>query len=195
MRIAPKRHELEFGEGLAWAPPAGAARFFVWDKTEAFSGTAAPRWLQVAGYDLLTDQPIVISEQASSFTLSGAGVEATWGTIAAAGDGYDPEFALITSEDATGHATSIDRYSVPVPESSAAATIAAQERAYLQSLLDSRQTVAAAGGRHRIAALDGMEIERMDIAVLDRRVAETRARIAWFEAAASGNALPRLEMW
>ena len=59
MRISPRRHELEFGEGLTWLPPAQTRGFFVWDKTPAFSraddggtdGGAAPRWVQVAGYD------------------------------------------------------------------------------------------------------------------------------------------------
>ena len=31
--------------------------------------------------------------------------------------------------------------------------------------------------------------------VLDRRIAEVRSRIAWFEAAANGNILPRMETW
>ena len=194
MRITPSRHSLEFGENLIWAPPAAAARFHVWDKTEA-DGAQAPRWIQVAGWDITGDAPIPAPSQSTPFAVSAAGVAAPWEIIAAATGGYDPEIAMITALDAQGRPVSIDRYSVPVPESSAAATIAAQERRMLQALLDSRQTLAAAGGRHRISASDGMEIERMDIVVLDRRVAETRARIAWFEQAAAGNALPRMEMW
>ena len=194
MRITPSRHELEFGEGLAWSPPALASRFYVWDKTEAFSGTA-PRWLQVGGYDIENGAQIIVQGQATVLTVSAGGVVATWATIAALHDGFDPELAMITALDAQGRPVSIDRYSVPVPESSAAATIAAQERAYLQSLLTTRGNLAASGGFARQSDPSGTETELMDIAVLDRRVAETRARIAWFEQAAAGNALPRLEMW
>ena len=35
----------------------------------------------------------------------------------------------------------------------------------------------------------------MDIAVLDRRIAEVRARIRWFELAAEGNTMPGVNLW
>ena len=202
MRISPSRHELEFGEGLTWLPPALAARFYVWDKTPAFSraddsgtdGGAAPRWVQVAGYDIAGDAAIEITGQETTFELSVLGVTATWAIIAGAFDGFDPELAMITALDADGLVLTIDRYSMPNPESSAAATIAAQERAYLQSLLNVRSALGGTG-HARVSSPDGTEVERMDIAVFDRRVAECRARIAWFEQAASGNAIPRSEMW
>ena len=132
MRISPSRHELEFGESLTWRPPTLAARFYVWDKTPAFSrsgdygtdGGAAPRWVQVAGYDIASDVPIVIAEQETTFTLSVAGVTATWEIVAGAFDGFDPELAMITALDADGLVLTIDRYSMPNPESSAGATIA-----------------------------------------------------------------------
>ena len=206
MRITPSRHELEFGEGLSWSPPEGAARYHVWGKTPAFShaddpagtsgaGGAAPRWRQLAGYDVAGDAPIAVAGQATTLTLGLDGVTATWEIVAAAFDGLDPELALITALDARGGAISIDRYTLPVPESTGAATIAAQERAYLQSLLNARARVAGAGGLARLDASDGTSIERMDLATLDRRVAEVRARIAWFEQAAAGNVLPRMEFW
>ena len=172
MRITPSRHELEFGEGLSWSPPALASRFFIWDKTEAFSGSAAPRWLQVAGFDIENGAPIIVQGQSTALTVSADGVAATWETIAAAGDGYDPEFLLITAQDAHGRPVSIDRYSVPVPESSAAATVAAQERAYLQSLLTTRSNVAASGGFAKQEDPSGTNTELMDLSTLDRRVAE-----------------------
>ena len=194
MRIKPKRHELEFGEGLTWLPPALTARFYVWDKVPAFS-TSAPRWVQVAGYDIAADFPIDIADQETPFSLSLLGVTATWAIVSAAFDGFDPELAMITALDADGLVVSIDRYSMPNPESSAAATIAAQERAYLQALLNTRSAVADSGGFARQADPSGTSTEIMDIATLDRRVAETRARIAWFEQAAAGNAVPRGEFW
>ena len=202
MRISPSRHEIEFGEGLTWLPPALAASFYVFDKTPAFSraddsgtaGGAAPRWVQVAGFDIAGDVPIDITGQETTFSLSARGVTATWAIVAAAFDGFDPELAMITALDADGLVLTIDRYSMPNPESSAAATIAAQERAYLQSLLNVRSALAGTG-HARVSSPDGTEVERMDIAVFDRRVAECRARIAWFEQAAAGNAIPRGEFW
>ena len=206
MRIHPSRHELDFGEGLAWTPPAGTSRYHVWGKTPAFSastdpeagrtaGGAAPRWRQLAGYDVENDAALAVAGGVSTLTLAAGGVTATWEVLAALFDGLDPELAMITALDASGRAVSIDRYALPAPESTAAATIAAQERAYLQSLLNSRQRLAGAGGIASVSASDGTGMERMDIAVFDRRIAEVRARIAWFEAAAAGNALPRAEFW
>ena len=199
MRINPSRHELEFGEGLTWATPELAERFYLWTKTAAFSRTdpetLAPTWHQVAGFDIAGRASIPFAHQQTDYTLTAAGVVASWSTVLAGFDGHDPELAMITSLDAAGRALSIDRYSMPNPESTGAATIAAQERAYLQSLLNARARVASSGGNARVSAADGTEVERMDLAALDRRVAEARARIAWFEKAAAGNSLPRAEHW
>ena len=73
--------------------------------------------------------------------------------------------------------------------------IAAQERRLLQSLLVTRDQRAGAGGviKHDAGEAGAEEFE--SIAVLDRRIAECRARIAWFEQAAEGNTLPRAEYW
>ena len=110
------------------------------------SGTSAPRWVQVAGYDIAADFPIDIADQETPFSLSLLGVTATWAIVSASFDGFDPELAMITALDADGLVVSIDRYSMPNPESSAAATIAAQERSYLQALLNTRSAVADSGG-------------------------------------------------
>ena len=200
MRITPSRHELEFGEGLSWAPPALAARFYLWGKTSLFrrtplgDGGDAPGWRQVAGYDIDNGSRIAIAGETTTFTVTAGGVVASWETVAAAFDSFDPEIAFITAADSQGRPISIDRYSVPNPESSAAATIAAQERAYLQALLTTR--IALAGqGHSQESDPSGTAVTRVDVAVLDRRVAETRARIAWFEQAARGNTMPRAEMW
>ena len=73
--------------------------------------------------------------------------------------------------------------------------IAAQERLLLQSLLRTRDQRAGAGGIIKHDHGDGMGEEFESLAVLDRRIAECRARIAWFEQAGDGNALPRQEYW
>ena len=64
--------------------------------------------------------------------------------------------------------------------------ITAQERQTLQSLLVARDQ--AVGRSGVIEMFEGEKFE--SLAVLDRRIAECRARIAWFEAAADGNDLP-----
>ena len=55
--------------------------------------------------------------------------------------------------------------------------------------------MAAAGGRAKVTGTEGEGSELMDLAALDRRVAEVRARIVWFDTAAGGNSLPRAEHW
>ena len=199
MRISPSRHELEFGEGIEWAPPDGAARFYLWHKGASFSRTdpelAPPVWRQVAGWDIDGDAPIPFPDVGTDYTVSATGVVASWSTVLAGFDGHDPELAMITALDAGGRAQTIDRFALPNPESTGASTIAAQERAYLQSLLHARARVAASGGHAKVSGADGTELERMDLATLDRRVAEARARIRWFELAATGNTMPRAEHW
>ena len=54
---------------------------------------------------------------------------------------------------------------------------------------------AGAGGIKRRGSGESIGEEFESLAVFDRRIAETRARIAWFEQAAEGNALPRAEYW
>lgn len=191
--VIPRLHRLEFGEGLAWTPPAGAARFIVWAKTAA--ADAAPRWLQVAGYDVANDAPIAIAGQSTALAVAAAGVTGDWETLVGLFDGYDAQVAMITAQDAQGRPMTMDRYSLPAPNSTDAATIAAQERKLLDTLLAAREAVAKARGLAKVSAPDGSELERMELAALDRRVAEVRARVQWFELAADGNTMPRAEHW
>ena len=77
-----------------------------------------------------------------------------------------------------------------------AASVAAQERRLLKQLLEMRSGLASMQSGHiKVKTPDGTEVERMEIAVIDRRVAEVRARIAWFEQAAAGNTLPAAVYW
>ena len=82
-------------------------------------------------------------------------------------------------------------FRIPAPSLIDPGVIAAQERRTLQSLLLARDQRAGAGGV--IKVFEGGEFE--SLAVLDRRIAECRARIAWFEDAAEGDPLPRAEYW
>ena len=52
-----------------------------------------------------------------------------------------------------------------------------------------------AGGIKRRDSGEGIGKELESLAVLDRRIAKIRSRIAWSEAAANGNILPRMETW
>ena len=89
-----------------------------------------------------------------------------------------------------------DLFFLPAPTSIDPATVAAQERKVLKQLLAQRSGLAdLVGGHAKVTTPDGTSVERIPLAVLDRRIAEVRARIAWFEQAAAGNALPRAEFW
>ena len=210
MRINPSRHSLELGERVTWAPPAGAASFIVWTKGPVYTfqdddvghsdlrayGGPAPAWVQLAGWDIAADAPIAIDgDRRTGIAPSAAGLIVEWGSLVALTDGHDAEPLQVVAYGADGLVITIDRYALPLPESTAAATIAAQERRLLQSLLNARERAAAAAGLQRVTGPDGETEEYIDIAALDRRVGEVRARIAWFEAAAAGNALPRAEFW
>ena len=189
----PRRHSIEFGENLLWAPPAGAATFFVWHKQ--VPDDSAPRWVQARGYNIATHAPIVIPDQVTALSLGGGGVTGSWQALIALFDGYDNEVVLVTAQDAAGKLISSDRYALPSPNSTDAASMAAQERKLLQTLLVQRANLALVAGHAKVTTPDGTMVERVDLAALDRRVAELRARIVWFDHAAAGNALPRAEYW
>ena len=84
---------------------------------------------------------------------------------------------------------------MPAPNATDASTIAGQERRLLQTLLQARERAAGTGGVRKHDEGEGVGDEYESLAALDRRIAETRARVAWFEQAAEGNALPRAEYW
>ena len=52
-----------------------------------------------------------------------------------------------------------------------------------------------AGGIKRRDSGEGIGEELESLAVLDRRIAKIRSRIAWFEAVANGSVLPQMETW
>ena len=89
-----------------------------------------------------------------------------------------------------GLATHKTIFRVPAASAIDPTVIAAQERRQLMSLLQVRDQRAGAGGviKQDHGEASGEEFE--SLAVLDRRIAEVRARIAWFEAAATGDDLP-----
>ena len=212
MRAIPTLHEVDFGESVTWAPPAGAARYHVWIKTDSHTwfddrdpsdmtyGGNSPRWAQVAGYDVENDvaldfSVVVAAKPVPNIEVTADGIEVGWQSALALFDGHDPEVLMVTALAGDAKVMSIDRFRLPTPNSTDAGTIAAQERRLLQTLLNSREKVAASGGKAKVMGTEGEGRELMELAALDRRVAEVRARITWFDTAAMGNALPRAEYW
>ena len=210
MNVSPLRHSIEYGETLRWLPPPGTSRFILWTKTDPHTwlddgdpgdrtyGGGSPRWAQLSGYDIEADAALDLPEAGPELTaieLTAAGIVVGWQSALAIFDGHDPEVLMVTAADGAGKVIAIDRFRLPAPNSTDAGTIAAQERRLLQTLLNSRERVAAAGGKAKVDSGEGTGHELMDLAALDRRVAEVRARIVWFDTAAGGNALPRAEHW
>ncbi len=127
--------------------------------------------------------------------LGAGGVAGSWQVLIGLSDGFDAEVAMVTAQDVAGRLLCIDRYFLPAPNSTDAAAMAATERKLLHVLLTQRASLAEVAGHTKVSTPDGTMVERMDFAALDRRVAELRARIVWFDTAAMGNALPRAEFW
>ncbi len=194
--VIPTRHNIDYGETLAWTPPAGTAVFYVWAKVGG--DDAAMRWRRLAGWDVANNRGITITDAPTgvAITLTAAAVSLDWPALLALFDGYDREVVQITTHDADAAMLCRDAFTLPALTSTNAATIAAQERRLLEQLLAMRAGLADLKGGHiSVKTPDGTEVERMPIAVVDRRIVEVRARIAWFEQAAAGNALPRAEFW
>ena len=125
---------------------------------------------------------------------SAEGFSVEWETLAAASATGLREVLMVVAY-ADGKAARRTIFRTPASSSIDPGVIAAQERQLLQSLLRTRDQRAGSGGiiKHDHGEAGAEEFE--SLAVLDRRIAECRARIAWFEQAAEGNPLPRLETW
>ena len=193
--VTPTRHNVDFGESVAWTPEANVSEFFVWSKI----GTedAAMRWRRLAGWDVANGATLVIPDAPAmpSLLLVGPAVALMWSELLGLFDGYDNEVAQITAHGADGAMLTRDVYLLPQPTATNASAIAGQERKVLKLLIAQREKSYEVAGHMRVQSADGSALEREPLATLDRRIAEVRARVAWFEAAAEGNALPRQEFW
>ena len=187
-------HLIDFGESLRWEPPAGTAEFYVWGKRTA--DNSIMRWRRVAGYSVVTGMKVTVPEATGNIAIPNGRIEMTWSDLLIVFDGFDPELFQITAHDADMKVISIDIYSIPAPTSVNASSVAAQERKVLQQLLEMRSGLAGMSAGHiSVKTPDGTEVERMPIAVVDKRISELRARVAWFEAAAAGDAMPGVSFW
>ena len=213
-RIPIDVHEIEFGEDATYAPPAGADRWTAFRRTDLMPamglglsseanpqvthGGAPPTWAAIGGWNILTDAFIPPSEAAGvpkapspgfDGLASATGFTVSWSTLAAATATGLREALMIVSYT-LGKATSRTIFRVPASSAIDPTVIAAQERVTLQSLLRTRDQRAGSGGTIKHDHGDAGAEEFESLAVLDRRIAECRARIAWFEQAAEGNDLP-----
>ena len=209
--------EVEFGEDTRYSPPPGADRWTAFRRTDimpgmGLSGDANPRityggepptWAVMGGWDIAADQYIPLPGFTGSITApatgfeqvaSAAGFDVDWNTLASAtASGLREALMVVAYEN--GRATHKTICRVPAASAIDPTVIAAQERRQLMSLLQVRDQRAGSGGiiKQDQGEAGGEEFE--SLAVLDRRIAECRARIAWFEAAAEGNDLPRAVYW
>ena len=215
------RRLIDYGESLDYEPPDAATSFMVWARSDIAAGNLAPgvvneltdyggtppAWRQIGGYDIAgaafveaDDGPTVKSldtlapVEGLDDALSADGFSVTWGTLTRIADGLGSEILMVTAYD-NGRLIGRTVYRIPAPSSTDAAVIAAQERQQLQSLLNARDRAAGNAGIVKRQDSEGGAEEFESLAVLDRRIAEVRARIAWFQEAERGNPLPRLEAW
>ena len=204
--------EVEFGEDTRYSPPPGADRWTAFRRTDIMGamseagfanpnityGGEPPTWAVMGGWNILTDAFIPLPEFTGSITApatgfehvaSAAGFAVDWNTLASAtASGLREALMVVAYEN--GRATHKTMFRVPAASAIDPTVIAAQERRLLQSLLLTRDKRAGSGGiiKQDHGEASGEEFE--SLAVLDRRIAECRARIAWFEQAAEGNDLP-----
>ena len=144
-------------------------------------GGEAPTGIEFGGYDIAADEVIEATDKANDgleSVATAAGATVPWITLTDLADGLDTEIVQFIAYDGDGRAMQIDRFAVPAPNATDASTIAAQERRLLQTLLLSRERAAGQGGVRKADHGEGIGEEFESLAVFDRRIAETRARIA-----------------
>ena len=209
--------EVEFGEDAAYSPPPGADRWSAFRRTDLMPamseagyanpnithGGQPPTWTLMGGWDIAADHYLPVPEFTGNFegletgfelAASASGFAVNWTTlVSATSSGLREALMIIAYEN--GLATHKTIFRVPAASAIDATVIAAQERRQLMSLLQVRDQRAGSGGVIKQDAGEGVGEEFESLAVLDRRIAECRARIAWFEQAAEGNDLPRAEYW
>ena len=161
-------------------------------------GGEPPTWAVMGGWNIAADQYIPIPAFTGSITApatgfehvaSAAGFDVDWNTLASAtASGLREALMVVAYEN--GLATHKTIFRVPAASAIDVVVIAAQERRHLMSLLQVRDHRAGSGGIIKQDHGEGSGEEFESLAVLDRRIAECRARIAWFEQAAEGNDLP-----
>ena len=186
------RHFVQYGESLDFDVIVDATSYLLWARE---APTPGARWIAQGGYNIAGD--VVIAAPASAVVVplfEAAGFTIDWPEIdLIAQEGEREALQVISYVD--GRASMIDRYQVPVIDASSPNVVIAQEREILALLLEQRKEAADTGGMTELTLPDGRAEKYADVMVLDRRIAEVRARIAWFGSAARGVSVPGLRLW
>ena len=201
--------EIEFGEDANYTPPADADRWAAALRTDIMApmdytanpgithGGPTPEWQIIGRFDIASDIYIPSPKSPATgpeVTASAARFTVPWESLREFAGSIQRE-ALMVVAYADGKAIQRTIFRIPAPSSIDPGVIAAQKRLLLQSLLRTRDQRAGSGGVIKLDHGEAGAEEFESLAVLDRRISECLARIAWFEQAAEGNDLPRLETW
>ncbi len=209
--------DVDFGEDASYTPPTGSTRWSAFRRTDLMApmdpdhagnpgithGGAPPEWTIFGGFNIIANtyipqtrkrRELIADVRGFEGEASATGFSLDWDTLREFTGGLQRE-ALMVVAYISGKAIRKTIFRVPAPSSIDPGVIAAQERRTLQSLLVIRDKRAGAGGVIKTDHGDGAGEEFESLAVLDRRIAECRARIAWFEQASEGNPLPRAVYW
>ena len=186
------RCAISYGEQITWCPPDGTASYRAWTRAEA---TTTSRWIEAGGFDIERDVAIDAPDgNLADLVLSALVATLPWAAVnLLAGEGIREALQII-SYDTDVRAIRTDRYQVPVEMASDLDTIIATETEFLGQLCWRARMRRTRTGRHA-GMPDGRKESYRNLETLDVRVQEIRARLAWFEAAAAGNVLPRSEFW
>ena len=187
------RCAISYGEQITWCPPDGTASYRAWTRAEA---TTTSRWIEAGGFDIERDVAIDAPDgNLADLVLSALVATLPWAAVnLLAGEGIREALQII-SYDTDVRAIRTDRYQVPVEMASDLDTIIATETEFLGQLLLAREDATNTNGIAMLELPDGRKESYRNLETLDVRVQEIRARLAWFEAAAAGNVLPRSEFW
>ena len=99
-RVNTTRHDIDFGESLAWTPADGTAEFYVWSKVGAED--AAMRWRRLAGWSITHNAAETIPDAPAtpSLVLAAAALALSWADLLDLHDGFDAEVLQVTSHAA-----------------------------------------------------------------------------------------------
>ena len=187
------RHVITWGEALDFDAPADAASYQLWSRE---SPTPAARWISQGGYDIAGD--VVIAAPAAALVpamFESGGFTVGWPALDTLAQAGEREALQVISYLAGGGAFRVDRYAVPTIDAGSPDVIVGQEREILALLIEQRKESAETSGITELTLPDGRQEKYADLGVIDRRIAEVRARIAWYEAAARGQSVPGLTLW
>ena len=188
------RRAIQYGEALDFDAPDDATSYLLWARE---TPTPMARWISQGGYSITGDVVIaapvgVTVSVAPMFEAEGFTID--WPTLDLLAQAGEREPLQVISYK-NGRASRIDRYALPVTDASSPNVVISQEREVLALLIDQRLAASQTSGMSELTLPDGRSEKYADVMVLDRRISEIRARIAWFESAARGVSMPGATLW